>query len=584
MNVFELAICKLTAEALNTIVKSEKWEASELKKLLEQPPNPEMGDYALPCFSFAKILKIPPVEVAEELSEKLQSLKNLNSYITSIEKVGAYINFSISVVAMAEIILPKIFSGKYFLDHSKNTLERVMIEYSQPNTHKGFHVGHLRNVALGHSLSRIFKYNGYDVVGVNYIGDVGAHIAKCLWFFRNYNKKNPPKNYRGEWLGELYFSAIKKLDEAKDDQKKKFQKEISLILKKLEEKDDELIDEWELTRKWSLEDFNEIYNWLDVEFDHIFYESEVDEDGKRIVIEGLKNGLFVRSEGAVGINLNEEELGFLMLLKSDGNTLYATKDLALAQLKFEKFGVDRSIYVVGAEQTLHFKQVFATLKRMGYSKVNQCFHLPYALVTLPQGKMSSRTGNVILFSHLRKEIIQTIKSDYLDVHRKDWSIKEIEDTAHKIAVAAIKYGMLSQDSSKDIVFSMKDWLISEGDTGTYLVYAYVRIRSIVRQNIHRLRIDIDYSLFSHPDEKKLLRHMIDFNRVVFNSGEQYRPSLLARMLYDISKDFSRAYNSCSVKHAESEALQDARLLLFHCVAETLLKGLYLLGINPPERM
>ena len=161
MNVFELAISKITAEALNTIVKSEKWEASELKKLLEQPPNPEMGDYALPCFSFAKILKIPPVEVAEELSEKLQSLKNLNSYITSIEKVGAYINFSISVVAMAEIILPKIFSGKYFLDHSKNTLERVMIEYSQPNTHKGFHVGHLRNVALGHSLSRIFKYNGY---------------------------------------------------------------------------------------------------------------------------------------------------------------------------------------------------------------------------------------------------------------------------------------------------------------------------------------------------------------------------------------------------------------------------------------
>jgi len=584
MNVFEREICKLSTEALNAFYESENWAPSELNKLVEQPPDPEMGDYSLPCFSFAKIFKIPPVKVAEELSEILKNFINSNNLITSVTAVGAYINFNISVVALAEAVLPEIFSGRYFKEPSKNTLERVMIEYSQPNTHKGFHVGHLRNVSLGDSLCRIFKYNGYDVIGVNYIGDVGAHIAKCLWFFHNYNEESPPEDFRGEWLGELYFRAIKKLDEADVLQKNIFLKEISLILKKLEEKDLEFIDEWEVTRQWSIEDFNEIYRWLDVKFDHIFYESEVDEEGKRIVIKGLKKGLFVRSEGAVGIDLNKEELGFLMLLKSDGNTLYATKDLALAQLKFEKFGVQRSIYVVGAEQTLHFKQVFATLKRMGYKQVDRCFHLPYALVMLPEGKMSSRVGNVILFSQLRKEIIKNIKSDYLYEHRKDWSQQELEETAQKIAVAAIKYGMLSQDSNKDIVFSMKEWLISEGDTGTYLVYAYVRIRSIVRQISQRVRADIDYSLFSHPDEKKLLRQMLDFNRIVFNSGEQFRPSLLARMLYDFSKDFSRAYNSCSVKHAESEVLKTARLLLFHCVAETLLQGLSLLGITPPERM
>jgi len=584
MNVFEREICKLSVEALNSFDESKKWDPSELNKLIEHPPDPEMGDYALPCFSFAKIFKIPPVKVAEKLSEKLKNIINTNKYITSVKVFGSYINFNISVFTMAQVVLPEIFSGRYFKEPSRNTLERVMIEYSQPNTHKGFHVGHLRNVALGDSLSRIFKYNGYDVVGVNYIGDVGAHIAKCLWFFRNFNEESPPENFRGEWLGELYFRAIKKLDAADGLQKQKYLKEISLILKKLEDNDLEFIGEWELTRAWSIEDFNEIYNWLDVKFDHIFYESEVDEEGKEIVIQGLKKGLFVRSEGAVGINLDKEGLGFLMLLKSDGNTLYATKDLALAQLKFEKFGVQRSIYVVGAEQTLHFKQVFATLKRMGYKQVDRCYHLPYALVMLPQGKMSSRAGNVILFSQLRREIIQNIKSDYLEEHRKDWSNQELEDTAQKIAVAAIKYGMLSQDSNKDIVFSMKEWLISEGDTGTYLVYAYVRIRSIVRQISHRVKTDIDYSLFAHPDEKKLLRQMLDFNRIVFNSGEQYRPSLLARMLYEFSKDFSRAYNSCSVKHAETEVLQAARLLLFHCVAETLSQGLFLLGITPPERM
>ncbi|MBL4823848.1 MAG: arginine--tRNA ligase [SAR324 cluster bacterium] len=584
MNIFEKTICEMTAKVLNSGNESGTWEPSGLNELVEQPPNPEMGDYALPCFSFAKSLKRSPVKIAEELAKNLQSILTPDSPITAIQAVGAYLNFTISPVAMAEVVLPDVFRGTYFKSPSKIAHERVMIEYSQPNTHKGFHVGHLRNVALGDSLCRIYKYNGYDVIGVNYIGDVGAHIAKCLWFFRNHNTETPPEYLRGEWLGELYSQAVKMLDDAEGEEKVQFQQEVSQILQKLEAKDKEFTREWEMTREWSMNDFYEIYEWLDVKFDHIFYESEVDEEGRKIVIEGEQKGTFELSQGAIGINLEAEDLGFFMLLKSDGNTLYATKDLALAQRKFEKYGVKRSIYVVGAEQTLHFKQVFATLKRMGYSQVGQCFHLPYALVMLPEGKMSSRAGNVILFSRLRKEIIESIQSAHLVEHRKDWSQQELDETAQKIAVAAIKYGMLNQDSNKQIVFSMNDWLISEGDTGTYLVYAYVRIRSIGRQISSEVSADVDFALLAHPNEKKLLRQMLDFNRTVLNSGEQYRPSLLARMLYEFAKDFSRAYSTCSVKHAETTQLQAARLLLFHCVAETLLQGLYLLGITPPERM
>lgn len=198
--------------------------------------------------------------------------------------------------------------------------------------------------------------------------------------------------------------------------------------------------------------------------------------------------------------------------------------------------------------------------------------------------MSSRAGNVILFSQLRKEIVESIQSNHLSEHLEDWSKRELDETAQKIAVAAIKYGMLNQDSNKQIVFSMEDWLISEGDTGTYLVYAYVRIRSICRQISRDVIADVDFSLLVHPNEKKLLRKMLDFNNIVFKSGEEFRPSLISRMLYEFSKDFSRAYKTCSVKHAETEMLLNSRLLLFHCVAETLLQGLYLLGITPPERM
>ncbi|MDP6432011.1 MAG: arginine--tRNA ligase [SAR324 cluster bacterium] len=584
MNIFEQTINDWTASILTTEYKNEAWDSSEITGLIEQPPNPELGDYALPCFSFSKTLRRSPAVIASELADKLQKHLLPNAPFTHIQARGPYLNFTVSAVAVAEAVLPDIFHGNYFKEPSSLKREKVMIEYSQPNTHKGFHVGHLRNVALGDSLCRIYLYNGYDVVGANYIGDIGSHIAKCLWYLKNHNTEDPPENYPGEWLGELYANAVRKLEAAEDQEKISFQDELSQLLRKIDEKDEEIYQEWETTREWSLKDFHEIYEWLDVKFDHFFYESEVDEEGRKIVIEGEKNGIFKKSEGAIGIDLDEEGFGFFMLLKSDGNTLYSTKDLALARQKFDNFDVKRSIYVVGAEQTLHFKQVFATLKRMGYKQAEKCFHLPYALVMLPEGKMSSREGNVILFSQLRTKIIESIQSTHLEEHRKEWSRKELDETSQKIAVAAIKYGMLNQDSNKNIVFSMDDWLVSEGDTGTYLVYAYVRIRSIGRKISRKVSPDVDFSLLTHPNEKKLLRQLLDFNKTVFNAGEQFRPSLLARMLYEFSKDFSRAYNTCSVMHSETEHLKSARLLLFHCVAETLQQGLKLLGITPPERM
>ncbi len=581
---FEQELCILTIEALAEIDPSQHWEVDSLAVLIEQPPNPEMGDFALPCFGFSKTLRRAPKQIAAELAEILLQRNPESSPFIRIQSNGPYLNFTVSARSLALELLPRIFQGTFFSAPENMTPERVMIEYSQPNTHKGFHVGHLRNVALGDSLCRIYRYNGYEVIGANYLGDVGAHIAKCLWYYLNRNDDSPPRTLKGKWLGELYTRAVQTLEQLQGSAVQEAEQEVSKLLQLLEQGDPEMHAVWEQTRQWSMEDFYEIYQWLDVKFDHYFYESEVDDEGRQIVLDGERAGTFVRSDGALGIDLEDEGLGFFMLLKSDGNTLYSTKDLALAKRKFEQFAINRSVYVVGAEQTLHFKQVFATLKRMGYAQADKCYHLPYALVMLPSGKMSSRAGNVILFSQMRREMMEYIRNRHLSDHRDDWRREEIEETAHRVAVAAIKYGMLNQDPNKPIVFSMEDWLVSEGNTGTYLVYAYVRIRSIGRRVSRDVCDSVDFSLLSHPNEKLLLRRIMDFNRVAWKAGEQFRPSLVARFLYELSKVFSKTYSTCSVKHAGSDELQAARLLLFHCVAEVLHEGLGLLGITPPERM
>ena len=600
MNSFKVAISQLVADSLQELNPDhDVFTTEELEKLIERPPKQEMGDYAFPCFTLARTFRKAPPLIAESLVSTLQCRLSECEAVTSVQAFGPYVNFRVSLPLMASLTLPQMASGEYFKSNEKRTLQaglqsRIMIEFSQPNTHKGFHVGHMRNVALGDSLSRIYRYNGYQVVAANYIGDSGAHIAKCLWYYLNYNQEPVPEKLRGEWLGMLYMMAEQMLAKATVEERKNYLEEIGLILKRLEAKESEITKTWKETRQWSLDDFETIYQWLDVAFDQIFYESQVDEAGKQIVYQELQKGTLERSQGAIGIDLQTMDLGFFLLLKSDDNTLYATKDLALAIKKFDEFQIERSIYVVGSEQTLHFKQVFETLKRMGYEQAKQCIHLSYGLVNLPSGKMSSRTGNVILFSQLQKKMSTYIQVNYLDKFRGEWQDTEIEETTRRVGIAAIKYGMLNQDANKPIVFAMEDWLVSEGDTGTYLIYAYVRIRSIARKHeqadhpdqlpIPSVSTDVDFNLLAHPNEQHLIRLLFDFNETVWAAGEQFRPTLVARMLFDLAKAFSRTYTTCSVLHAKSAALQDARLLLFHCVAEALREGMFLLGITPPERM
>ena len=617
MNPFITAIAALLAEGLKAAGIEESSESSPevIASRIVQPPDPALGDYAFPCFPLAKTLRKAPPKIAEELAEDLRTRLDGRvegtGLIKVVEAAGPYLNFRVAGEAMAALTIPAILSGAYFTenraggagggkDRGKDGAKeggKVMVEYSQPNTHKAFHVGHMRNVALGDALVRILEYNGREVIAANYIGDVGAHIARCLWFYLHHraelgeDAEPPPGDHpeeRGEWLGLLYTAATRRIEEAPEALKIHYLREVSRVLQALEGGDEEITRLWQETRAWSLEAFDAIYGWLKARFDHVFYESEMEKPGRAAVEDGLAREVFVHSQGAVGIDLEAYDLGFLLVLKGDGTTLYATKDLALAEDKFEKFGIASSIYVVGAEQTLHFKQVFKTLELLGYKQAAACHHLAYGLVTLPEGKMSSRVGNVILFSRLRAGMDEYILRNYLDAHRGEWPDEEIAETARRIAVAAIRYGMVKQDPGRPIVFNLEDWLVTEGNTGTYLCYAYTRIQSVLRQVKEAWGHDpdpkSDAALLTHENEAALVRELQDFNAVVRRAGETLRPNLVANALHQLCQAFSRAYATCSVLHADNEDLSRARLALFAATGVLLKHGLELIGIEPPERM
>ena len=557
-------------------------------KALEQPPEKKLGDYALPCFKFAKAIKKNPNIVAEDLKRELEAANN--PWVERIDLKGAFLNIFTNQKEVAKTIIPLLVEGEGFKLLSKNSdnnKTKVMIEFSQPNTHKEFHVGHGRNVCLGDSLCRIFSYNGFAVTPVNYIGDEGTHIAKCLWAMEQYlgEKLDNSIENKAEWLGLRYVEANTKLKNANDEDKIKYNSQVSTILKSIESKSGKYFELWQTTRQYCLEDFNRIYKWLDVHFDHYFYESEVSESSQNIVEEYLKKGLFVEDNGAIGFDMSENKLGFFMARKSDGTTLYATKDLALAAVKFNQFHIDRSIYVVGSEQNLHFKQVFFALEKMGFAQASKCYHLSYGMVVRPEGKMSSRSGNSFTFLQLINLVIDEINV-YLEKYKDEWDKVRLEDTAHMLAVGAIKYGMLQADPNKEIVFDPKEWVSFEGNSGPYLMYSYARTQSILNkaqeQGIELSLAHLD--LLTHESERELMRHLYDFNQTVLYACENYKPSTIANHLFFTCKSYNRFYSEVSVMKAENENLRGARLALLNAFGNTLKTGLYLLGITPPEKM
>lgn len=543
--------------------------------ILEKPPANIDSDLAMPTFALAKTMKKAPHIIAQDLAKELKIPKD--SLIRDIKANGPYLNFYKDNEKYNRVVLEAIIKMKDTYGAKPKKKEKVIIEYSQANTHKAFHVGHVRGTSLGESLARIMKNEGYSVTQANYQGDTGAHVAKWLWCYLKHHKgETLPKTDGEKWIASIYVESVKRLAENPD-----LQQEVDKINSDLENsKNKSLTGLWKKTRKWSLESFDEIYKDLDAHFDYYFFEKEMEDRAKEVSKELVKKGIAKIDNGATIIDLNAYSLGIWVLLRKDGTCLYSAKDIALAEKKFNEFKVDKSIYVVGAAQSLHLKQLFKTLELMKFRNAGKCHHLSFSEVRLPTGKMSSRTGENILYADMKKEL-EDYATDEVRKRHGDWKEKEIIFSAKNISIAALKFGMLNQNPNKPIIFDSKEALKFEGDTGPYLQYTHARSNSILKEK--QFSKNFNPLLLKEKEEAVLLRKISYYPEAISVACELCDPNHLATYLLELAHDFNTFYHQHQVLKAP-HGLRDARLALVYATMQVIKNGLHLLAIPAPEKM
>lgn len=562
----------------------------QISGMIVQPPEFRLGQAALPCHAFAKKLRQPPVKIAEALKAEIESQKS--PWISKIDAVNGYLNFHCNFASFGKWLADQVTSKKMFSDSLLPSVEqeKIIVEYSQPNTHKALHVGHLRNTVFGDAVCKVLEYAGHEIVHATYPGDMGAHIAKALWYV--VNKKgdklpadSQPQSDRADWLGVMYAESedcLRTAEKTDIDEFARIKLEIGAVLNELHSGEGKFYELYLKTREWSLAQMREVYDWLGVHFDVWYYESECDAPSRELVLKKFKEGFFVKSEGAIGIDLSQYGLGFALYLKSDGNGLYLTKDLELIRRKFEDPKITRSIYVVDARQKLHFKQLFKTAELMGYPQAAKSVHLSYESVTDENGDpCSSRTLKGVRLNHLREQLEGKVKKDYLERYRGEWTDKQIDETACMVALGALKYGYLRVDGSTIVKFVLDDWLKLEGDTGPYLQYVHARCRSVI-EKVGKPDMSQPF-VFETEVEQELLYFLGRFNHFALQAAREYRPSVVAAYLFDLCKLFNRFYKDCPVKTAEPP-VRNSRLMLVESTARVLREGLSVLGIPAPDRM
>lgn len=584
---FRSEIITLTCKAWDELCKTSNIDsprqAESIALLLTVPPEFHLGQAALPCFSFAKALRKAPAMIAEELAERISKCERAT--IDRVDAVAGYLNFHQNPAHVGANLFQRISTASFFTKEkiSDATREKIVIEYSQPNTHKALHVGHLRCLVLGDAVSRILAYAGHTVVKATYPGDLGAHIAKTLWYIQNRFQEKLPTSNQADWLGEIYALADEAIKEETGTEKEAQNRaQITDILRQLQNKSGSAYNLWEETREWSLEQLRAIYSWLGVHFDVWFFESECDQPSRELVKQKFAEGFFVQDQGAIGIDLSSYKLGFALFLKSDGNGLYLTKDLELLRRKFADPAITSSIVVVDQRQKLHFQQLYKTAELMGYPQAAKSSTLLYETVNTPGGKaFSSRSRNGLPLLELRAAMENKVTGDYLERYRGIWTDDEIADTARCVAIGALKYGMLRVDNSTPVTFILEEWLKLDGDTGPYLQYMHARCCNILEKQGHP--VSSGQTQFEATEERALLFHLTRFNEFAQQAALYQRPSIVAAYLYDLAKSFNRFYEACPIRSAVGD-LRNSRLHLVASAGRVMKEGLALLGIPAPSKM
>lgn len=561
---------QLIASLIKGALKKDKIKLTEeeILKFIEIPPTQEMGDFAFPCFYFAKQMKMSPTEAA------LQIRKNIGNVPDGFEDIqikGPYINFFLDRKTLTKILIEEIIKqGDNFGKNNSGAGKKIVIEFSSPNIAKPFGIGHLRSTIIGNSVSKISEFNGYQTVKVNYLGDWGTQFGKLIFAFKKWGDKKKLKQNPIKHLYELYVKVNKKIYEEKARNE----------FLKLEQGNQENVALWEQFKKISFQEFEKIYSQLGITFDLYLGESMYNEKMKEVIQMLKDKKLLQKSEGAEIVDLEQYNLGVALIQKSDGATLYATRDLASAISRYENTKFDRMFYEVGQEQILHLKQVFKILELMGYPWAKECVHIYHGLYLDADGKkFATRKGKTIFMEDILKETI-SLASKEIKKREPKISKKELELRASKVANAAILYGDLKNNRTNNIVFDIKRFVSFEGDTGPYLLYSYARANSILAKvKSKNKKITI---LDLEEKEIALSKKLSDFQQVVQDAYKTLNPSLIANYSYQLSQTFNEFYHACPV--IGSKEKESFRIALVDCFRQVLKNALYLLGIETLEKM
>lgn len=551
------------------------------EKILENigvPKDTSNGDYAFPCFILAKELKKSPVAIAEEIKEKIsQNLENIKE-ISEVSAVNGFLNFKLNKNQITQEVIDEFDNEKEnFGGQKQEKPQNIVIDYSAPNIAKPFHIGHLRSTVIGQALYNIYKYLGYNVTSINHLGDYGTQFGKLIEGYKRWGAEYDIENNPIDELMQIYV-RINNL--CKEDES--VLEECRNNFKKLEDGDPYCVKIWKKFRELSLKEFDKVYDILGVKFDSLngeaFYSDKMPE-----VIETLKKaGKLEESEGAQVVNLGDD-MPPCLIIKSNGSTTYATRDLAAIMYRARTYDYDKAIYVTSYEQILHFKQVFATAKYLGLDEkyTNGLVHVPFGMILLKTGKMSTREGKVIKLEDLLNEAIEKSKEI---IEKKNPELENKEDVAKKVGVGAIIFNDLSNSRIKDEIFDWDIMLNFNGETGPYVQYTTVRAKSVLEKAGYIPNVkEVNVEKLNDKDSQKIINQLYNFNSILKNVTEKEEPSILARYLGDLAQNFSSFYNNCHII-TEDKEMQDARLYITYMVKTVLEKGLNLLGIQVPEKM
>lgn len=559
----------MLAKEVLKILESAGMKASE--DSLEHPKEAGFGDLALPCFDLAKKEGKPAEELAREIAKRVEA--ESHRLISKVEAKNGYVNFFFRWKELAEKILrPLVEVSKLSIGKGK----RIMVEYSQPNPVHSMHVGHSRGTFIGDALANLHDFLGYEVIRANYMNDMGLQVAKLVTAYLLWHKGEKPKGKPDFWLWQIYVEFHEKVKE-----KPELEEKAREVLRKYEiEQDKEIVDIWDRLVGWCIDGFKETYKKLGINFDVYFFESKSRELGKQLCLLALKSGIAFKQEGAIIANLEKHGLPNTVMLRSDGTGLYLTSDLGLSVQKFEKYKLDKSVWVVSSQQSLYFKQLFKILELLGYGWYKNCYHCSFEHITLPEGKMSSREGRAILLDEVIEKLLDKARDEVI---KRNPGLDEAtsKEIARKIGIGALKYNVLCIQPDDSIVFNWDRMLSLGGRTAAYIQYAHTRCLGILNRAKEFEQTFTPQAL--SREEKELLRILSNFLGVVEKASKELKPYYLANYVYELATAFNDFYEKTPVLKA-SENVRNFRLCMVKAVERVLRTGLKLLGIDVPGKM